>query len=112
MPADADGVMPADLKARPKTFVPAARENAIRSLDQLSPTFDVCFERWNAESKKKVYIISEVPLGAHEQERAAQRDLFSVLRLVDAGKVAVSDATRRPSGRYHDSHRGILEGGG
>jgi hypothetical protein len=42
---------------------------------------------------------------------AAQRDLISVIRLVDAGKVAVSDATRRASGATIAAIAAILDRG-
>jgi hypothetical protein len=92
-------MMPADLKARLKAFVPAPREDAIQRIDQLPLVFDLHFDRWNAKSRTNEHLVEEAPLAAHERERAAQRELLSILRLVDAGKVAVSDATRRPGGR-------------
>ena len=52
-----------------------------------------------------------VPLAVHETEQAAQRELLSVLRLVDAGKVAVSDKTRRPSEATIQAVTAILESG-
>ena len=53
----------------------------------------------------------EAPLTVHETERAAQRELLSVLRLVDAGKVAVSDKTRRPSASAIDAITAVLDHG-
>jgi hypothetical protein len=47
----------------------------------------------------------------HETERAAQRELLSVLRLADAGKVAVSDKTRKASAATIDAITAILDGG-
>ena len=38
-----------------------------------------------------------VPLAVRETERAAPHDLEAVLRLVESGKLSVSDRTRRPS---------------
>ena len=46
-----------------------------------------------------------------EIERTAQRELLSVLRLADAGKLAVSDKTRRPSNSTLDRVTAVLDGG-
>ena len=47
----------------------------------------------------------------HEREGAAQRELLYVLRLVDAGKMAVSDRTRRPSASTIEAITELLDGG-
>ena len=52
-----------------------------------------------------------MPLAVHETERAAQRELLSILRLADAGKIAVSDKTRRASAATIDAITAILEAG-
>lgn len=103
------GLMPDDLKARLKEFVPEPREAVMATLDVLPPTYAIPFERWNAETKIREQGSEEVPLAVHETEMAAQRELISVLRLVDAGKVAVSDATRRASGATIQAIAGILD---
>jgi hypothetical protein len=90
-------VMPADLKARLKASVPAPRQTTIAALDRLPPAYDRPFERWNEKERKREPGIEAVPLAVHERELAARREMLSVLRLVDAGKVAVSDKTRRAS---------------
>lgn len=104
-------IIPTDLAARLLTFVPAPRGATIAALDQLPPVYALPFERWNAEKKIREYGTKDVPLSVYETERAAQRELLSVLRLVDAGKVAVSDKTRRPSGSTIDAITAILDRG-
>ncbi len=52
-----------------------------------------------------------MPLTVHETERVAQRELLSVLRLVDTAKGAVSDKTRRPSAATVKAITSILDGG-
>jgi hypothetical protein len=104
-------VMPADLKARLKAFVPAPRQTTIAALDRLPPAYDRPFQRWNEKERKREPGIEAVPLAVHERELAAQREMISVLRLVDAGKVAVSDKTRRASASTIDSITAILDGG-
>lgn len=102
-------VIPGDLKARLLTFVPAPRRTTIAALDQLPPVYNLPFERWNAKLRTHENGTEETPLTVHETERAAQRELLSVLRLVDAGKVAVSDKTRRASASTIQAITAILD---
>jgi len=106
-----DYMLPADLKARLLKFVPAPRQAAIATVDRLPPTYGRSFDRWNEQLRTSETGTEEVPIAVHETERAAQRELLSVLRLVDAGKVAVSDKTRRASGATVDAITAILDGG-
>jgi hypothetical protein len=103
--------MPADLKARLKTFVPAPRPMEIVALDRLPANYDRPYERWNPDQRTSEKGTEPVVLAVHETERAAQRDLLSVLRLVDAGKVAVSDKTRRASASTIEAITALLDGG-
>ena len=105
------GIVPADLKARLLKFVPEPREPAIAALDRLPPTYGRPFERWNEKRRTREKGTEEVPLAVHETEQAAQRELLSVLRLVDAGKLAVSDKTRRPLASTVDAITAILDRG-
>jgi hypothetical protein len=106
-----NNVLPADLKARLLTFVPAPRQAAIATLDPLPPTYARPFERWNEKLRTREKGTEQVPLAVHATERAAQRELLSVLRLADAGKVAVSDKTRKASAATIDAITAILDGG-
>jgi len=92
-----DGVMPDDLKERLKAIVPPPVAAKIKTLDQLPATHEKGTE--------------VVPIAVRETERAALQELLSVLRLVDAGRVAVSDKTRRASSATLDAITAILEGG-
>jgi hypothetical protein len=104
-------VLPVDLKARLLKFVPEPRQPAVSVLDPLPPTYPRPFERWNQETRIRERGFEEVPLTVHETERAAQRELLSILRLADAGKIAVSDKTRRASAATIDAITAILEAG-
>ena len=97
------GMVPADLKARLLKFVPEPRQSNIATLGRLPPVYERTFERWNLEKRIREQGTEEVPLAVHETERTAQRELLSVLRLVDAGKIAVSDKTRRASASTIDA---------
>ena len=105
------GRVPADLKARLLKFVPEPSESTIATLDRLPSTYGRPFEQWNEKLRIREKGTEEVPLAVHETERAAQRELLSVLRLVDAGKIAVSDKTRRASASTIDAITTILDGG-
>jgi hypothetical protein len=103
--------MPEDIKTRLSAFVPKPRKTTIPALEQLPPVYGVPFSRWNAVKKTREEGTEDVPLTVHETERAAQRELLSVLRLVDTGKVAVSDKTRRASASTIDAITAILDRG-
>ena len=104
-------VMPADLKARLKAFVPPPDEAQIKTLAALPAAYDLPYTRWNSKTKTQEKGTEVVPLSVRETERTAQRELLSVLRLVDAGKVAVSDKTRRATSATIEAITNVLEGG-
>jgi hypothetical protein len=87
--------MPLDLKERLKAFVPPPAPDQVGSVPQLPAAIGK----------------EAVPLAVRESERAAQRELVSVLRLIDAGKVAVSAATGKASGTTLEALSAVLEGG-
>jgi len=92
-----DHKIPADLKARLLLFVPQPRRAAMKALDELPPVHGRPFVRWNEQQRTREEGIENVALTVHETELAAQRELLSILRLVDTGKVSVSDKTHRAS---------------
>jgi hypothetical protein len=63
----------------------------VQSFEQLPTVYDRPFERRNPKKKKQEHGTEPIPLVVRESERSAQRELFSVLRLVVADKVTVSD---------------------
>jgi len=104
-------VMPEDLKARLLAFVPQPRQASIASLDRLPPVYALPYSRWNEKERIRETGTEDVPLAVHETARAAQRELLSILRLVDTGKVAVSDSTRRASASTVEAIAAILDQG-
>jgi hypothetical protein len=105
------GIMPDDLKERLEAFVPPPAPATVKSLERLPTVYERPYERWNPTTKEKEQGTESIPLTVREAERAAQRELLSVLRLVDAGKVAVSDKTRKASSATIDAITAVLEGG-
>jgi len=87
------GVMPDDLRQRLREFVPAPAPAALTTLDDLPEQID------------------DEPLTVRETERAALHDLHAVLRLVESGRVSVSDRTRRPSTTAMRALAAALQGG-
>lgn len=109
--AQQGGVMPDDLKERLGAFVPPPVEAEVESAEQLAPVYDRPFEEWNPQTKQREHRTEPIPLSVRETGRSARRELLSVLRLVDAGKVAVSDKTRRAPAATIDAITAVLDGG-
>ena len=106
-----NGSIPADLRERLLTFVPAPPRAAIATVDQLPAAFDRTFERGNKKESTREEWTEAIPVIVFETERTAQRELHSVLRLVDMGKVVVSDKTLRASTSTVAAINAALEGG-
>ncbi len=105
------GGIPPDLKERLKAFVSTPTQAKVKTIDTLPATYDRPYERWNNQQKVREKGTEAVPLTVRDCERSAQRELLSMLRLVDAGKVAVSDKTRRASAPTIDAITAVLDGG-
>jgi len=105
------GVMPDDLKARLAAFVAPPRATRVETLAELPTVYrfpDAPPADQIPPGEEEYY---EYPVQVHDTERCAQRELVSVLCLVDAGKVAVSAKTQRPSAATVKAISAILEGG-
>lgn len=123
-------VLPDDLKELLLKFVPAPEPLLLATTDE-APEF---IERIEKEyefdedergvtiiSGKRAYLmrqpksvkenVHQIPLVRRDTERAAQQDLLTLLRLVDKGKVAVSDKTFQPSSATMDEIAGLLRDG-
>lgn len=100
------GVMPSDLKQTLKDFVPKPQATRLKEVsDTIPDRFLVRHQKyWNDREY-------EVPLTVCEMEQVAQKDLLSVLRLIQSGKVSVSDKTSLPSGATVKAITTILLGG-
>jgi Helicase conserved C-terminal domain len=104
-------VIPDDLLARLQAFVPTPPEAALESLDELPAEVEHSGESYNHETRKREHWSEAVPLVVAERERAAAGELAAVLRLIDAGKVAVSDKTRRPTSAAMRAVAAVLDAG-
>ena len=91
-----NGAMPEDLRRRLKTFVPAPKQIALSTVDELPQTETLNLRSWQSSLLGSDSLTLQVPITCRETERAAIRDLQATLQLIDAGKLAVSDKTRLP----------------
>lgn len=105
------GIMPDDLKKRLRVLVPPPLEDQLKTFKEIPSVFERPYNRWNPKTKSYEAGTEPIPIAVRGSERAAQIELLSVLRLVDAGKVAVSDKTRKPSASAIGAITAVLEGG-
>ena len=99
------GVMPDDLKERLKAFVPKPDSTRVKTWEKLPAACDIPSTTFDDKGTRAV------PLVVHAAEAVAQRELISVLRLIDSGNVSVSVETRRPSAAAVKALTQVLEGG-
>jgi hypothetical protein len=83
------------------THLASASRSAAQSdpagIDELPEEIEQRHTVYDYSSRSRRTEVESVPLTVRETERAALHDLNTVLRLVEAGKLAVSDKTRRPT---------------
>lgn len=107
-----DRIMPDDLRERLAKFVPVPEPARIKGLPNGLPEyFEHKSERFDSRTKTAVQNVERIPLSIREGERAVQRELSSILRLIDAGKVTVSDKTKQPTASTVRTIENVLEGG-
>jgi len=90
------GVMPNDLRQRFKAFVPEPEPVRLSPQDELPAEWTQIYEEWDEQTRTKKVYRRQVPITRRLTERAAIHDLRAVLRLIDLGKLAVSDKTQQP----------------
>lgn len=105
------GLLPDDLRERLEAFVPEPPDAALESLAEPPAMLERQVELYDYAARKKERWTETIPVAVRETERSAQRDLAAVLRLVDAGKVSVSDKTRRPTGSAIRAVADVLDEG-
>ena len=103
--------MPQDVKAQLKAFVPPPEPTRIQSIESLPVTFSGTAQEYDSRTRAYKKRTIELPMQAQETEQLARRDLQTVLRLVDLGKVAISDKTFYPTGATLSAIAEVLEAG-
>ncbi len=124
-------VVPEDLKHRLLKFVPEPSAPALKAVEELPEYFELIEKvyEWQKGDEgitvvmgKSVYqmprqkpnvktITHQIPLYRRDTEREALTDLLAVLRLIDKGKLAVSDKTFQPTAATMKELAGLLNGG-
>ncbi len=115
---DTASVVPKELRQRLLAFVPEPEAPGIETLDELPESYALEETRYSLadddegilvvmrgkrlyqmprKPPKKEVTVHDIPLVRRDMERAASQDLQTVLRLIDRGKVTVSDKTSQPS---------------
>lgn len=105
------GVMPDDLRRRFKSIAPKPEPVQLASQDDLPAEWPLEFAEWNAKTRQREIHTRNIPLVERLTDRAATHDLKAVLRLIDAGKLAVSDKTSQPGAAALRAVDGLLLGG-
>jgi hypothetical protein len=120
-------VIPEDLKQRLRAFVMEPSGPQLKTEDEPPEFVEMSvkeYEPFEGEEgpvvidgkaiyRQRKYDIVErpVPLIRRDTERAAQQDLQTILRLIDKGKVAVSDKTNQPSSATMQEIASLLRDG-
>ncbi|MGB8701807.1 MAG: hypothetical protein WCD18_20520, partial [Thermosynechococcaceae cyanobacterium] len=106
-----NGILPEDLKKRLKAFVPKPVEVQAQSANTIPNSFPLQVYEYDANLNRSVAVVKEIPIRQQSTESAALQDLLTVLRLIQSGKVAVSDKTRHPGAATLKTIAAVLQGG-
>jgi len=103
--------IPSDIRKRLAEFVPPPPKTTLKTVAPLPARYAMQVKTWNKTKKEYQTVTVEIPLTVHESERRGQRELFAVLRLAEAGKLTISEVTRRPSAAAVHKVTEVLDGG-
>jgi len=104
-------ILPEDLKKRLKSFVPKPIDVKLNSVETIPDVVQLQTYQYNYQAQHSQEVTVEIPLAQRVMELVAPQNLLAVLRLVQAGKVAVSDKTRHPSAATQKAIAAVLQGG-
>ena len=104
-------IVPEDIKKQLKAFVPPPKKTKIKSLAELPTQIERPWKIYDWETKKYKSGSEQITLEIREMERAAIDDLQAVLRLIQAGKISVSDKTRIPTASTQKAITALLREG-
>jgi len=120
-------VIPEDLKQRLLGFVSEPTGPRLKTEDELPEFIEMNVKEYEPFEGEEGIVVVEgktiyrrrnydivtrpVPLTRRDTERAAQQDLQTILRLIDKGKVAVSDKTNQPSSATMQEIASLLRDG-
>ena len=101
-------ILPEDLKARFKEFVPPPPSLTLKTLDGVPVRVQRKVQVYDYSTNKYRAKIEEVPVVIREMEQAAQHEITAVLRLISAGKLGISDKTLQPTATTVKAITGLL----
>lgn len=101
--------LPTDLRQLLFSFVPSPSAFALPTVAELPACIRQTWKTW--QGNRIVEESEEVPLRTREMAREAERDLRAVLRLIEAGRVRVSDKKRQPTVASQKAIAEVLPGG-
>lgn len=104
-------LMPLELKQRLLELVPPPVLMKLKSNQEIGAAIEQHWQEFNYETRQRIERVRSIPLEQGLRERSATQELLAVLRLIDLGKVSVSDKTRFPSAATLKSLTSVLEGG-
>jgi hypothetical protein len=105
------GVIPDDMRRRLSEFVPPPAATSLKTVDAVPDVRTFPVKIYNQETRTYDSGTYETPIRQHAAEPAALAELSAVLRLVEAGKVAVSDKTLMPTATTIKAIRDLLQEG-
>ncbi len=106
-----DKMVPVDLQKQLKAFVPQPKALELPSTDRDPETVTVYRRHYDPKRFRTVIVAEQVPAKLCRTEQAAQQDLLAVLRLVQLGKMSLSDKTLMPSKTTLNAIAPLLQGG-
>jgi hypothetical protein len=104
-----DDWLPPDVRVLLLAFVPRPPPFALPTVAEPPATIRQTWTTW--ERNRAVEQSADVPLRVRETAREAERDLRAVLRLVEVGRVRVSDKKRQPTAASRTAVAEVLSGG-
>lgn len=90
-------VLPKDLGQKLKQFVPPPEPFRLSICDDLPDTVELVRKQFDFGQRKQVTTRQAIPIQNRAMEQAAIQDLNALLRLIQLGKISVSEKTLMPS---------------
>lgn len=104
--------IPFDLEKELLKFVPKPESTQLNEVSDVLPdNFIISVEGYNYRTSQREVREYEFPLTICEMELAAPKDFAAVLRLIQSGKVTVSEKTALPGAATVKAIAGVLQGG-
>lgn len=106
-----NGIMPEELKGTLKVFAPKPHSHTITTREDIDDSITRTSNRYDHENNKYVDVDEEIPIVKLDTQRPALQDVLSVLRIIDSGKINVSNKTMRTTEAGARTIATILEHG-